>query len=394
MRPRKTMMALGLGLALLGAGCNQELTGGEGSDDLGAGGGGGDGGIADLVTIRNKDAACAAVKAEATLTKKPVDIIVVIDNSGSMTDEILAVERNINQNFADILAASSIDYRVILISKHGKSNPDESVCITKPLSGNPTCSPPPAVPVNGPRFFHYDTEIASTNSLRLILSTYNTKDPNGFAPNGWSGWLRDGAYKVFLEITDDNSALVETSFETQLFAKTPKMFGTAAARNYVFHTIAGLKENNPPTNAWGPKDPLQSAVCTKGGGAVNNGMVYQRLSVLTGGLRFPICEYASFDAVFRNVAAGVVQGTQVACDFKIPDPPAGQVIDENSVLVEYQPGAGGPVVELKRASGAAQCTPTSFYIQNGRIVLCPDTCSTIQKDEKAKVQVLFDCQIG
>ena len=46
--------------------------------------------------------------------------------------------------------------------------------------------------------------------------------------------------------------------------------------------------------------------CTKGGGAVNIGLEYQRLSVRTGGLRFPICEYQSFDAVFKNVAEGVV----------------------------------------------------------------------------------------
>ena len=44
---------------------------------------------------------------------------------------------------------------------------------------------------------------------------------------GWSTWLRPDAFKVFIGITDDNSDTTETVFESQLLAKTPKMFGTA-----------------------------------------------------------------------------------------------------------------------------------------------------------------------
>ena len=58
---------------------------------------------------------CATAQAEATLTKEPVDIILVLDNSGSMAQELQAVEDNINKNFASILATGDADYRVILI---------------------------------------------------------------------------------------------------------------------------------------------------------------------------------------------------------------------------------------------------------------------------------------
>ena len=63
-------------------------------------------------------AACVRSNEQATLVKLPVDIILLLDNSGSMSDELEAVEANINRNFAEILAESGVDYRMILISRH------------------------------------------------------------------------------------------------------------------------------------------------------------------------------------------------------------------------------------------------------------------------------------
>ena len=40
---------------------------------------------------------------------------------------------------------------------------------------------------------------------------------------------------------------------------------------------------------------------------------------------------ASFDAIFANVASGVISGSKVACDFALPTPAPGQTIDLSSV---------------------------------------------------------------
>ncbi|HTV25095.1 MAG TPA: hypothetical protein VMG12_40655, partial [Polyangiaceae bacterium] len=62
---------------------------------------------------------CAAVTGQATLSKRPMDIIVSIDNSGSMAGEIQAVQQRINSDFAAIIGGSGINYRVIMVSRYG-----------------------------------------------------------------------------------------------------------------------------------------------------------------------------------------------------------------------------------------------------------------------------------
>jgi len=368
-------------------------------------GGGGGGGSADLTFVfpegadlsgieaedggrmRDRDAACAMVGAEATLIKKPVDIIFVIDNSGSMSEEINGVEMNINKNFAQIIGKSGLDYRVIMVTSHGSNN--LYICVEMPLSGH-MCNPPPLVPVNTKRYYHYDFNIQSTDSFRKLLMTYNMPDKHNIAPMGWAGYLRKDSVKMFVEITDDKSDMNEVQFDTSLLALQPALFGTAKKRNYIWHTIAGLDRNNPATKPWGPKDPEVAGRCLPG--AVNNGIEYQRLSILTGGLRFPICEWANFDSVFQEIAKGVVQGSKVACEMEMPKPPMGQEIDPDTLVVEYTPSKGGMPLDFAQVLSANDCMPNTFYRAGDRIILCPDACAKVQMDDMAKLRVLFDCQ--
>lgn len=353
------------------------------------------------------DGACAVTSSQATLGKKPVDIIFVVDNSGSMSDEIIGIQDNINVNFAQIIGASGLDYRVIMVSRHGEAVGPESICISPPLSGNATCNPPPAQPTNGARFFHYSTEIDSHNSLRKIRDTYNTPDEFNQPAGGWSTWLRADALKVFVEVTDDEARSMTggqndpttdpigtaNAFETALFGLTPKMFGDANNRNYVFHSIVGLAENNPATKAWEPNDPVQTTKCryADNSESEHHAPTYQELSKRTGGLRFPVCEFGSYDSVFQTIAQGVVAGAQIACDFAIPDPPTGETLDLSRVAVAYTPGSGGSTQYFSQAMNSAACVPNAFYIENNRIYLCPDACTTVKADSSGKVDVLFTC---
>ncbi|MEO6603566.1 MAG: hypothetical protein ABIQ16_27025 [Polyangiaceae bacterium] len=369
---------------------NQNLTAGStGNIDTNNGG---------MPGMNPNEPTCASTSATPMITKEPVDIILVLDNSGSMADELDAVEKNINVNFATILQQSGVDYRVILISRHRKDvraasgESSTSICVSAPLSGLPTCPGPK--PVNSERFFQYSIKIESSDSFDQILATYNLRDAKfDLTKLGWSEWLRPGAKKVFLEMTDDNAALPVDTFVQKLVALSPQ-FGTDATHpTFTFHSIIGIKEKALPAMPYLADEPVQMAECNGGGDKVANaGLSYQDLSKRTGGLRFPICEFASYDTVFKTIADDVVVKSQLACDFDIPMPPDGQELDLTKVAVAYTKSGVGDPIQFGQASSSAACEANAFYIQNDHIYLCPDTCQTIKADSSAKVDVLFTCQ--
>lgn len=342
------------------------------------------------------DAACVGVHSDVPISRRPVDIILVVDNSASMTDEIVSIQNNINSSFSDVLLRSGLDYRVVVVGRHGSAASTQSICISRPLS-TVDCNPvAPAMPgINPGRFYHYSIEIGSLNSFTQLLQSYNgvLKDEFNLAPAGWSQWLRSDAFKIFLEISDDNSSTLEDAFESQLFALSPKHFGDASKRNYVWHSIIGVQENSPANKPWKPTDPLQMLRCTRGSGAVNPGLAYQRLSIKTGGLRYPICEHYSFNTIFSEIAAGVADTSKVLCDFAVPTPPAGEKVDLRSVVVEYTPGGTGFTSKLTQVADVTACSLSSFYIDKDRIYLCPDVCRLVQADPKPKLQTVFDCEV-
>jgi hypothetical protein len=326
------------------------------------------------------------------LVREPVDIVIVLDNSGSMGNEARGVEGTINGDFAAILEESGVDYRVILVSEHReRSAQDTAVCITAPLSTLPAC--PAGEPGLSERFFHYSTSIGSGNSFEVLLETYDgqEEDDFGLAPLGWSQWLRPGAKKVFLEFTDDNANMTSTEFLSSLTALAPEHFGPSPNEHqFVWHSIVGLAERPDAAEPYAPADPVEDEECQ--GSVFNAGTRYQELSRLTGGLRFPICKFDGYDAVFRRIASDVAESRALGCSFTTPPPPPGQVLNLNEIAVSYQPGGNGEAQELGRVELAESCGADAFVVEAGVIRLCPSACAQITADPEASVEVLLTCR--
>lgn len=353
------------------------------------------------------DAACAMQSAHAQRgPAKRVDIIFVIDNSGSMADEISAVRDNINTNFAQIIEQSGVDYRVILISLYG--NGGTSVCIEPPLAGA-SCEAGLGS-TNSDVFFHYNAEIASNDAFCRILDTFDKSDAEQRAPNGWQAWLRSDAEKEFVLITDDSAICSykrgkinvqfggegadpfedALSFHQALLQKSPEQFGVPPDIKYQFFSIVGLQPNVEPREPYFPYQALNSASCDT---APSPGLSYQALSVVTDALRYPVCDGRGFDAVFQVLARSVIEASKAACVFELPMAPPHQSIDLVTANLEYHPGDGSAVQRFGRVESSDACKNEQSFFVHDRIELCPQACAAVQADPGAEIDILYACSI-
>ncbi len=101
-----------------------------------------------------------------------------------------------------------------------------------------------------------------------------------------------------------------------------------------------------------------------------------------------IDDFSAQIAAIRNQALG--------CDFQLPKPPHGKELNSDEVNVNYTPNGMGSPKLLPRAQNKADChgKPGWYYDDNSaptEVILCPSSCSTVQNDQNAKIDVLFGC---
>jgi hypothetical protein len=340
-----------------------------------------------LVDTGARDTATSCVTSVAEAKRPPVDFVFTVDQSSSMDEEIASVRANINK-FATYLAATGLDYRVIMIAGHGDAVPEAyRVCVPPPLGGK-TCGQG-----NPPVFRQVDIRVRSWDALKLVLHTYDQTS----GPLAWRDVLRADALKIFVPVTDDDSVSRDPDcteadthdparlrcnptakqFDARLLAKPGGQFGTATARAYVFYPIVGAA-----------KYPSES---TCGSVAVNNGAQYLALAKLTAGKWFPICD-KNFAPVFTEIGKDVA--ARVACEVAIPAPPSGQTIDFDAVNVRVASGSGS-VSEVPQDAGkpcSAGANGWQYSEDKKRIVLCGEACADVRADPTAKVSVAFGCE--
>ena len=240
-------------------------------------------------------------------------------------------------------------------------------------------------------------------TIRSPPTTNSFADP--LMQNGWIELLRPEAFKAFTMVTDDDFGcwrllnLPELSpeetaqdFDTWILETAPDYFGTASNRRYAWHSLVGvgLQGTDEPYEATEPVNDLQ---CSS---AYAKGHMYQHLSVLTGGLRYPVCSFDSYDAVFQRIAQAVVEQAMVPCIWDLPDPPEGETFDKDFVNVNYLPSDGSGLVELGAFENASDCNDSEGWYYDDpdnptSIVTCPETCRRLENDTGARVDVGLGC---
>ncbi len=295
-------------------------------------------------------------------TRRAVDIIISIDQSGSMSEEIESLKRNVN-NLPKLLAESNLDYRVVMIAEVGTGK--YGICVPPPLGG-PECG------ANGDVFRPVDHVVLSNDSLAIILRTMR----HPVAKLAWHDFLRPGVLKVFVPITDDEALDIGgPAFDAELLRRGAPLFGTSTSRNYVFFPVIGVN------------DYPDTSTCPNSDGP---GREYQYLANLTNGRWFSVCR-PSLGPVLDEI--GKAARDAVSCEVAVPEPPAGTTLDLSRINVRITPADGEPVLVPQDAAKpcAAGAEGWQFSEDKKKILLCGSACTLAKSDPSTKFTVGFGC---
>lgn len=302
------------------------------------------------------DGTCVSFTDQGGVTRKPADIIFVVDNSPSMLDETHAVRDHLNA-FSQQIIDAQIDIRVLLLTAY--PNPDAApevdtgICIEPPLGGG-GC---PTHDTNFPIFAHVQQIIGSEHALSKVLSTHET----------WKPMMRPDSSKHIIVISDDDSFMTAEDFDAQFLALDPSYAG------YHFDAI------------------VSTSLCPEAGAV---GEHYITLAGMTDGVIGDLCQQ-EFQPLFDQLSTAVTEGTGLSCVWSMPMAPEGKSIDPESVEVSLELD-GAPLYPV-RVDGAEGCPPGGhgWYYDDpdhpSTLWACPTTCDALETAMSAELEIDVGC---
>ncbi len=336
---------------------------GDSGADVTAGAGGFDPGGGNTTATSGAGGSCAEVKAKAENTVQPADIIVAIDQSGSMNQETVWVKDQLGP-FSKQIVGAGIDVHVALIA--GKPGFGNGFCVPAPL-GSGGC---PADD-NPPSLLHLNQPVDSHNALQLILGGYPA----------YKQVLRPQAQKHLVVISDDEAGIKAPQFDQLLLASDPSFKG------YHFHAIVAAQQVSIAGCLIKPNPCCLTAAA--------EGKQYEQLVAASGGVLGDLC-LQNFQPVWDAVSKKVIASAKLACAWDVPKPPQNQMFDPGAVNVDYATDGNAPAA-LGHVASAGDCAKVvgGWYYDDPaspkQILACPQTCELLQKAAKAEVEIKFGC---
>lgn len=286
---------------------------------------------------------------------QPVDIVWVIDNSGSMDGERDIIQDNL-ESFARTIGDAGIDWHVVLITSAG------------------FVTVPPSLMADTERFLYVGDDVQSNEPLQAAISNFSS----------YSDFLRNDAYLHLIFTTDDESALEAAAFRTMMRGLTRQSFRA--------HVMA-----SPPGSTHCMGFCLDG--CTgPNGDAADNGDIYWELASITGGSSYSICT-ADWSALFRDLTRAIAVVRPLPCSYDIPEPPDGMSFDPFLVNVDLTRGDGTRtrLPYVGNPDGAVFCPADGlgWYYDDpsdpDSIELCGGICDAIEGDDDARMDIAFGC---
>ena len=334
--------------------------------------------IVDSGAPTDTNAGCAATSVTAPPPSSPaVDIVWVVDASGSMLDEQEKIGMNLTQ-FADTITKSNIDVRIVMMTTSAAAT-TLGICPatpSDPLSGTALAG--------DPRYKFIDSRVDSYNLLDLLVADFPM----------YQSFLRSGATTHFVTVTDDESTykgMATPQERAQGFHNDMKVL---LGHDFIQHTISS--EGPAPcgdTNCMRDASADLCALIMLSCGAARPGDTYYTLAGMTKGLTSSICS-SEWTPIFTRLGEAVIESVPLPCDYAIPAPPAGQNLDPLKVNVGYTP-PGSSETLFRKAPEQLACGDELgwFYddpVQPKQVKLCPASCKRVSGG--GTLSIAFGCE--
>jgi hypothetical protein len=319
-------------------------TGDLGFHPSGSGGAGGDG-------VQG----CAATSQEATSI--PVNMFVMVDKSGSMKDNSKWTNaRDAFTSFFQDPAAASLRVAMRFFPDTGC---DGTACDVN------VCSQP-AVDVGA---------LSDAAHAQALVDAFAAHSPGGGTPmsaalGGAEKWAQDyntkvmGTEKVVVVLVTDGEPNGCDDNVDHIAKEAADAFTGAGVMTFA----VGLAGSNQ-----GTMDKIATGGHTTQGFFIGNGNAKADLLA----------------------ALKAIQQSSLGCAYAMPAADPGQTIDPTRVNVSFTP-SGGAAETLGQVPGAASCSGAGGWYYDdpakpATITLCPATCTTVQADPGAKMQIVLGC---
>ncbi len=271
---------------------------------------------------------------------EPIDLIWVIDSSGSMRDDLERMRDNVT-TFWEAMDRSEADFRVVFIT---------------PRSEVPR--PPTSV---FPRYRAVDYHVTSWEPLLALNDLFPYYDD----------FVRPDAQTHFIAVTDDDSLAMEAvDFITEMEARL--------GHDFTFHAVASERVRPTITNPDG--------VCfTSSSAAARVGRRYYELAEMTGGLQLSICQ-EDWSILYELLTERIAVPIPIPCAFTVDDDVE---LDPASLRVRHTDGSGD--TRLLDLTEGGDCDGFFFVAERRQVQLCDRTCAEINLS-RGRIDLQVGCE--
>ena len=289
---------------------------------------------------------CTAKVQRLSFNAARIDLVIVVDTSGSMSSALPEIARWLAELEQEI-ASRGVDVQMLVVADQrglGRS--------VKPDGGS------------------FNLGVASSDALDVLLA--------GAKPGAgrWVDALRSSADLHIVVVTDDEAR----GKSDRYLAGLTEVVGGA---RFSVHLLGGL--DTPGHGLIASDAPLMETVCRQGKfQGQNSGLTYQRITQLTNGMRAPFCDGDARKALSTRLL-----------DLPSPAAACGWLVDtsRHRVVGVEAVGSHHPAQRLLEERVASNCKGMrrGYRRADALLVLCEDTCTALKAEGFQALEVKLEC---